>query len=339
MPDEAAAQEPTVEEELEVAEFLEDDEEGEEGLDLDDLEEGDDEGEEGPSGEEAPPEEPEPSPELQALQEQNENLKGWAGRMRHENRALQERQERFEERYTRLLEALAKAQGVSVEDLETPPEEKIPDEDEDFAGHVEGRVRKSVQDELQKFYDQIQGRDAQKEVGERIDQVRQYHEADIARFEQQHPDYDDAEAFVLEATQEDLRKAIRRQHPRAPQDQVEQAVQAQLMDIVARHQLQFAMDGASLAEYVYQQALEGGYQPNGQQPTAKKKPARGGSADDLRERRKKAGTSLAAVSGSPGGGKGLERLLDMDDDEYAAAMDKIEKSGKDFEHVARKILA
>lgn len=338
MTEAAADQELTLEDELEFEEILDEDDEPE-------VDDGEDEPDDEPEGRAPakPAAQPERSPELEEALLHVENANRFAGAMRRENKTLQDRIERGEQRMARLLEALAEKQGINVADLDTPPEEKIPDPDEDIAGHIVAKVRREIAGLTGKLEDQKAQEKAQAEIDTRIGQVKSFHEADVSRFEQEHPDYDAAETFVLEQTYATQEAAIRAAHPRAPKAWVEQRAQAALMDIVARHQLQFAADGASLAEYVYQRAIEGGYQPgNGNgRPTPAKKPRAGGAAD-LKDRRQRAGTSLAAVSGSPAtGGKRIEQLADMEDDEFAELMDGIEgKSGSDgWKRVTAKLMA
>lgn len=327
---EAAAEDLSIEEELEFEELLEEDEEG--GA----ADEGEGEGEDAdPAKAKAPPaapaqQKPEKDP-LAEVEARNRELQGWAAKMRHENRGLQERLEKGEKRMERILSAIAKAQGVDPEAIDRDPEEAGPDPDEDIVGAIAHKVKAEVLGPLQERFN---AEEQDRETKERIEGVKSYHERDIAAFEQQYPDYDDAERFVIERTADDIRRGLRAMHPRAPESWIEAEVQGRILDTVARHQLQFAMDGASLAEHVYRMAVENGYQPGGGKAPARK-PTK---AEDLKRRRAAAGTSLAAVSGSPGvGGKSLARLADMDDDEFDAAVEKLESGGKSWEKIAAAV--
>lgn len=319
----------TVEEELEQLEAAEEEEDGTEPTE--------EESEEEPAGEEPEPEEEEEpeDPAIVELREQNRNLQGWAGQMRHQNKTLAEENEKLQARFGKILDALAEKEGIDVAELmgEQPAEEPIPDPDEDVTGHIVGSVRKA----LGEFKEELQTKEQQREQQAKLQQftaeVKDYHEADAAAFAEEHPDYEAAERAMTDYVYNEQVRALSLRFPdgRVPvQDaqgqvaemvDVETAAQRGVINLVADLQVKYALAGKSLAQATYERAQELGLLGEGSEPEEQPQKPRT-AAQKLKAKKKKAGKSLAAASGgSAAKGGSLKNILDMNDDEFDEAIE------------------
>lgn len=284
--------------------------------------------------------EPEPEPDWKAeaaqLAEKNRQLQGWAATQRRQAAAQEERQARIEARQEKLLAALAKAQGVDVAELDGEPVEKIPSPDEDVVGHILGNVRK----ELAGIKEELSGREAEKAQREAlqrgVQEVGSYHVADVERFVAEHPDYPEAEDWLVQQVYAAEAKNLSFQRPDLTDEDVAQLASLSVTNKIADLQVKYAMGGKSLAAAAYQMAQERGWKPQGAAvgKNGNGKPPKGSPAHRLRETRERAGTSLAATGGSPRATMTMDKLLDLDDDEFAEAVE-----GKDFKKLAAQLAA
>lgn len=295
--------------------------------------------EEAPAEEAKKPEQPE---ELVAALRKNDQLQGWAAKMRHQNEALQRNQQRLEARQEKLLAALAEATGIDPKtiDPDAQVDEPEPDKGDDPAGYIVHHLRKQlsgVTEELGKAKTEAAQQQVIRDTAERI---RTFHEQDAARFGQEHPDYDQAEQFIFDLVVEAEAQQLSFQNPDADPQLVQQEAHRQAVQRALALQVAYARAGKSLVQATYERALELGFEANGQAAaTPKPAPQKRGPADTMRERRKKAGRPLsAAPSGSSAkGGRGvasLEALAALDDEDFEAAVE-----GKDFNKLIGKLSA
>lgn len=313
--------------------------------DEDDYPYDDDPDEEQQEGAAPPPSQQQPpAPAQRSAQEYEDhirNLNGALGKYRGEMKRLRDHYEgelsRREQRVEKILAAVAAAQGVDVADLvgeEGGQAPQVPDAAVDPAGHIVGKVGELLRPVQQKV-EQLEARREQEELAAHIGEVKQYHESDTARFEAEHPDYDEAERFVAEALHGQLRQSFAFSRPDLGDEDLDALASQALTELAARVQVSYAAQRKSLAAQVYQQAQALGWRPRGAAApqAARRGGGRRGPADSLRERMQ-GGASLAGLRGRPRAGLDVKALLsdDLSDDEFDAMV-----AGADWQRLAEAV--
>jgi len=233
---------------------------------------------------------------------------------------LATRQQRLEQRHEVFMRRIAEASGADVSDLLPDAGPRLPPEDQDPLGHLKGHIQQLVSPLLQK----IEGLEQQlttRDLNAQVAEVDRYVADDAAVFHGEHPDYGEAEDFMLEAIARDTWNAAKRANPNADEDDLADHVGQYVARAIGNLKVGAYRDRKSLASIIYAVAQQKGWQPGQLAPAqngngARRAPARG-KAGELQRNLQKSGAGLAGLERAPRKGPvTLGSLADMDDDEF-----------------------
>lgn len=204
---------------------------------------------------------------VQAFQRAQENqrqhlsrIHGEAERARSEAAAARQEAAGATAKMAARVEKLMAAFGV--EDPAGGGAKKLPTLEEDAPGHLAGRLDE-IQRELEQGRLDASTAEAQRAHAAEIDGMRGSVEAHVsADYEaaiEHLPDYDEAEAFLVNRVFAGEVLRLSELHPGATQQQIEATAQQNLLSISAELQIQAAAKGVSLAAEVYKAARANGY--------------------------------------------------------------------------------
>jgi len=295
----------------------------------------------GPSAEElADAEVPGPREEKPAKEErpaapdprdqQIENLNRAMRQARHEKRAarqeaaaLRDRQQRIEQRQQLFMQRLAEANGVDISDL-VPTPARVPEADADPIGHLTARFQQTVAP-LQQKIEELEQQLTTRELNGQVEAVDRYVADDAAAFHGEHPDYAEAEDFVLESMARGAWNAAKDRYPDADDDDLAEHVGQYVGRAIGNLKVGAWKDRKSLASIVYAVAQKQGWQP-GQAPPVREagRPAPRGKVGELARNLQRSGATVNGLERSPrkAGPLSAAALLDMDDDEFEAVTSK-----------------
>lgn len=281
-------------------------------------EEGSDTGETDPE----PPAAPEPSLQdvLSQLEEMKKANSGLYSELKSEREAKREAKQ--------LLDQLKeRADAEQAAKAEAERSSSLPDKDEDPAGYLAAQQKQLVESVEQRLERMEQAR-AEEQKQQVFQQAVATVNADEERFRQEYPEYDNALNFA----RQERARLLRATHP----DQPDEWINQQISNSDRMFALQSLQQGVSPAKRVVEYAERLGFKPGqsgdtgngGQEAPAQAAPAPATQPQQAQSEKPKM-TSLSAVSGKSGGGRGRKVTweeyanLDMDRHDHRALFDKI----------------
>jgi hypothetical protein len=245
-------------------------------------------------------------------------LRADRAKMRELKRELRERaavDEFRAQRWEKILTGIAQSQGLDPKALldEGPP--RPPSPDEDPIGHLKGEFGQMLAP-VQQMVQQIAADAQERAVADQVKAIEEYHESDARAFEQQAPDYNDAEVYLQQHLFNAAVARLEHEHPEWDEEEVQQYAYDGLQRFAAHLQHQYALRGESLAARVYHQAQQFGYRPRG---TEEPRKAPGGQRTARLKRQIANSAGAAASKPASRSTNVLEKMLTpglMDDDEF-----------------------
>lgn len=205
--------------------------------------------------------------------------------------------------------------------------QSLPDKDEDPAGYLAAQ-QEQLKESIDQQFAQMEEARKQQEQAQMQQQVVATVVSDEDRFRQEKPDYDAA----LNYARDERARLLRATHP----DQTDEWINAQIQRGDQMFAIQQLQNGVSPAHAAYEYAVRLGYQTgqsdgsgDGGQPAPAAAPAPEPAPAQPAPVGKPKMTSLSAVSGKSGGGRGRKVTwdeyanLDMDRHDHRALFDKI----------------
>jgi hypothetical protein len=226
----------------------------------------------------------------QALTRHLDNQRQHVNRIHRENELVRRQLEEstreskaIQEKTAARVERLLKALGAD----EPPAPGAVPSREEDEAGHVIGRlgqIEQQVRQGQEELRQTAEQQRLEAELGRRAEAIEHYSAADYANVASQAPDYDQAEAFVVERVFAEEALRLAEQYPGASAADVNAQAAKNVVNLSAVLQAQAAEKGISLASEVYKYARQLGYGHQAAQAAAAAPatPARGKSRDQRR---------------------------------------------------------
>lgn len=228
-------------------------------------------------------------------------------------RALEQRQRLIEQRHEIIMQRVAAATGADLSDL-TGAQRQPPEADTDPIGHLTGRMQQMVDPLLQKI-NGLEHQLATRELNGQVAEVDRFVADDTAAFAADHPDYDEAEDYVLESMATDTWRAAKAQYPNADEDDLAAHVEQYIGRAIGNLKVGAFRDRKSLASVVYSVAQQKGWGGQQQQPAPGRRQQRG-KVGELQRNLQRTGANMALERSPRKAPLSLQGLADLDDEEF-----------------------